>query len=64
MDFLVVSSRQDVLSAKVFCVFDQKINDQQRVLVQRIVEELEMIYALFSLWRGIKAVEVQYKIMT
>jgi hypothetical protein len=62
--FFVISSRQDILSVKVFCVFNADINNQQRDMVQRIVEEIEMIYALFSFWRGTKDVEIQSKIMT
>ncbi|MFA5986537.1 MAG: hypothetical protein WC819_04305 [Parcubacteria group bacterium] len=59
--FFVVSSRQDVLSVKVFCIFNADINDRQRDMLQRIVEEVEMIYVLFSFWRGTKAVEIQSK---
>jgi hypothetical protein len=52
--FSVISSRQDSFNVKAFCVFSAEINENQRNLLQRIVEELEIIYLLFSITDGEK----------
>jgi len=48
----VISSRQDSFNIKAFCAFSAEINENQRNLIQRIVEELEIIYLLFSITNG------------
>jgi hypothetical protein len=45
----VISSRQESFNIKAYCVFSSAINESQRNLLQRIVEELEIIYLLFSI---------------
>jgi hypothetical protein len=52
--FSVISSRQDSFNVKACCVFSAEINENQRNLLQRIVEELEIIYLLFSITDGEK----------
>lgn len=47
--FSVISSRQESFNVKAFCVFSAQINENQRSLLQRIVEELEIIYLLFTI---------------
>jgi hypothetical protein len=47
--FSVISSRQESFNIKAFCVFSAQINENQRSLLRRIVEELEIIYLLFTI---------------
>lgn len=47
--FSVIASRQESFNIKAFCIFSTEINASQRDLLQRIVEELEIIYLLFSI---------------
>jgi hypothetical protein len=51
-DISVIGSRQDSFNVKAFCAFSAEINKNQRNLIQRIVEELEIIYLLFSITSG------------
>jgi len=53
--YSVISSRQESFNIKAFCIFSAQINESQRNLIQRIVEELEIIYLLFSITNGEKA---------
>ena len=47
--YSIISSRQENFNIKAICIFSAQLNENQRNLIQRIVEELEIIYLLFSI---------------